>query len=155
MRRHLALLTCMLAACSTPYQEMGFSGGVEAQQITGTTYRIVARGNGYTGGTTIQDYTLLKAAETTRAAGGTHFMIVSSGDASSTGSITTPGHAQTSFVGNTAYTTFSPGSVTEFVKPGQDTYIRVFTVAPGQPPPQGALSADEIMQFVGTRVKRT
>jgi hypothetical protein len=40
------------------------------------------------------------------------------------------------------------------VKPGQDTYIRVFTVAPGQVPPPGVMSADEIMQFVGSRVKR-
>jgi hypothetical protein len=152
MRWHIPLLTCALAACSTPYQT--FAGGVESQQITGTTYRIVARGNGYTGGTTIQDYTLLKAAETTKAAGGTHFAIISASDASSTGTVTTAGHAQTSFVGNTAYTTFSPGNVYGYVKPGQDTYIRVFTVAPGQAPPPGVLSADEIVQFVGSRVKR-
>ena len=143
MRWHLLLLTCALAACSTPYQSMGFMGGVESQHITGTTYRIVARGNGYTGGTTIQDYTLLKAAETTKAAGGTHFAIISATDASSSGAVTTAGHAQTSFVGNTAYTTFSPGNVYAYVKPGQDTYIRVFTIAPGQAPPPGVLSADE------------
>lgn len=92
MRWHLPLLACALAACSTPYQTMGIMGGVESQQITGTTYRIVARGN--TGGTTIQDYTLLKAAETTKAAGGTHFAIISASDASSTGYVATAGHAQ-------------------------------------------------------------
>ena len=154
MRWHLPLLTCALAACSTPYQTMGFTGGVDSQQITGTTYRIVARGNAYTGGTTIQDYTLLKAAETTKAAGGTHFAIISASDASSTGYVTTGSTAQTSFVGNTAYTTFNPGSVYNYVKPGQDTYIRVFTIAPGQPPLPSTLSADEIVQFVGSRVKR-
>ena len=58
----------MLAGCSTPYQEMGFTGGVKSQQATADTYRIISRGNSYTSGTTIQDYTLLKAAETTRAA---------------------------------------------------------------------------------------
>jgi hypothetical protein len=133
MRWHLPLLACALAACSTPYQTMGIMGGVESQQITGTTYRIVARGN---------------------AAGGTHFAIISASDASSKGYVATAGHAQTSFVGNTAYTTFTPGDVYGYVRPGQDTYIRVFTVAPGQAPPPGVLSADEIVQFVGSRVKR-
>lgn len=147
------LMTLGVAACSTPYQEMGFMGGVKAQQVTQNTYRIVTRGNGYTGSTTIQDYTLLKAAETTKSAGATHFMIVSSGDATETASISTPGQAQTSFVGNTAYTTFSPGTTTNIIKPGQDTYIKVLTVATGHAPPQGAISADEVIQFVGARVK--
>jgi hypothetical protein len=61
----------IFAGCATKYQEMGFSGGVAAQQITADTFRIVARGNAYTGSTTVQDYVLLKAAETTKAAGAT------------------------------------------------------------------------------------
>jgi hypothetical protein len=147
-------LVLALGGCSTPYQEMGFAGGVVAQQMTANTYRILARGNGYTAGTTIQDYTVLKAAETTKQAGGTHFLIVSAADASSAGYITTPGQARTSVVGNTAYTTYSPGMVHQYMKPGQDVYIRVLTITPGQPPPPGAFSADEIIQFVGSRVKR-
>ena len=81
----------ILTACSTPYQEMGFSGGVAAQQMTSNTFRIVSRGNGYTSGTAVQDYTVLKAAETTKQAGATHFSIISAADASSTGHITTLG----------------------------------------------------------------
>jgi hypothetical protein len=143
-----------LAACSTPYQEMGFAGGVAAQQITANTYRIVSRGNGYTSATAIQDYTLLKAAETTRQAGGTYFLIISAADASSVGQITIPGTAQTHFVGNFAYTTYDPPTTHRYIRPGQDTYIRVLTVAPGQAPPPGAFSADEIIQFIGKRVPR-
>ena len=154
MRWRIALIAVVLAGCSTPYQEMGFAGGVKSQQVTGNTFRIVARGNGYTAGTTVQDYALLKAAETTKAAGGTHFKIVSGSDASSTGYIETSSTARTTVTGNTAYTTFNPGSVHRYVKPGQDTYIRIFTVAPEQSPPPGAVSADEIIQFVGSRVKR-
>lgn len=154
MRGLIFLGMLALAACSTPYQEMGFAGGVGAQQMTSNTFRIVSRGNGYTSSTTIQDYTVLKAAETTKQAGATHFAIISASDASSTRSITTPGHAHTSFVGNTAYTTYSPGMVHQYVRPGQDTYIRIFTVAAGQTPPPGAFSADEIIQFVGSRIKR-
>lgn len=131
----------------------GLRGGVKSQQITGNTFRIVSRGNAYTSNVKIQDYTLLKAAETTRAAGATHFMIVSSEDATRTGYIETASTARTTVSGNTAHTTFDPGAKIQLVKPGQDTYIRVFTIAAGQSPPPGSMSAAEIIQFVGSRVK--
>ena len=71
-------------------------GGVEAQQMTADTYRIVARGNGFTGSHAVQDFTILKAAETAKKAGATHFAIISASDASSTGAVVVPGQAQTS-----------------------------------------------------------
>ena len=37
-----------VGGCATKYQDMGFSGGVAAQQMTADTFRISARGNGYT-----------------------------------------------------------------------------------------------------------
>jgi hypothetical protein len=150
----LTLLLLALGGCSTPYQDMGFRGGVAAQRMTTDTYRIVARGNAYTGGLAIQDYTLLKAAETTKQAGATHFVIIRAADASRIGAFATPGQMQTSVVGNTAYTTYMPGMVHPYIKPGQDTYIQVFTIRAGQRPPTGVQSADEIIQFVGSRVKR-
>jgi hypothetical protein len=83
--RYLLILPfcLMLVACATRYQDMGFAGGVAAEQMTADTFRIIARGNAYTSGTTVQDYALLKAAETTKEAGGTHFMVISAQDASS------------------------------------------------------------------------
>ena len=155
MRIKIILLVLLLGGCATPYQEMGFSGGVIAQRMTTDTYRIVARGNAYTGATAIQDYTLLKAAETTKQAGATHFAIISASDASRAGAVVIPGQAQTSIVGNTAFTTYTPATAHNFIKPGQDTYIRVFTIPAGKMPPQGVLAADEIIQFVGSRVKRS
>jgi len=134
---------------------MGFTGGVASQQMTADTYRIVSRGNGYTGRTQVQDYTMLKAAETAKAAGGTHFKIVSAADATAQDAFVSPGQATTTFNGNTASTTYSPATVTPIIKPGEDTYIRVLTLAPGQKPPPDAISADEIIQFVGSRVKRS
>jgi hypothetical protein len=142
-----------LGGCATKYQEMGFTGGVAAEQITSDTWRILARGNAYTGGTRVQDFVLMKAAETTRANGGTHFIIGSSQDASREGAITTPGTAQTTFAGNTAFTTFSPGSVHTYVKPGQDAYVRVLKIPPGTQPPPGALDANEIIRFIGPRLQ--
>lgn len=152
----LLLIACLLslAGCATKYQPMGFTGGVAAQQMTADTFRIVARGNGSTASTTIQDYTMLKAAETTKEHGATHFLVVSAADASRTDQITTPGYAQTSFVGNMATTTYTPGMTETIFKPGQDAYIRILTLKPNQPAPPGAISAEEIMQFVGSRVQR-
>ena len=74
----------LLSGCATKYQDMGFTGGVAAEQMTKDTFRIKSRGNAYTAGTTVQDYVLLKADETTKANGGTHFILISAADASST-----------------------------------------------------------------------
>jgi hypothetical protein len=67
--------------------------------------------------------------------------------------ITTPGVAETTIHGNMATTTYSDVTTTEFIKPGQDAYIRVLKVAPGNSPPPGAISADETIKFVGPRVR--
>jgi hypothetical protein len=148
------IVVLAVAACSTKYQDMGFSGGVAAQQMTANTFRIVARGNGYTSSNTVKDYMVLKAAETTKQMGGTHFLVVSAGDASRTNYVATAGHARTTVVGNTAHTSYTPGSVYGIFKPGQDAFIRVLAVPNGSTPPPGAISADEIIQFVGARVRR-
>jgi hypothetical protein len=133
---------------------MGFTGGVTAEQMTADTFRIVAQGNAYTSSTTIQDYALLKAAETTKQAGGTHFTVISAQDASRVSVGQTPAVAQTNVIGSTAYTTYSPGASYTIVKPGENAYIRVLRLRPGEQPPAGAFLADEIIQFVGARVKR-
>ena len=67
---------CLIAACSTPYQEMGVTGGVTATKITETDYQIVSSVNGYTDRAVAEQYALLKAAETTYQAGYDHFIIV-------------------------------------------------------------------------------
>ena len=155
MRALVCLVVALAAsACSTKYHDMGLTGGVAAQQMTADTFRIIARGNGYTSSTTVQDYMLLKAAETTKQAGGTHFLVVSAADASRTNYVATAGRAQTTLVGNTAYTSYTPGSVYGIFKPGQDAFIRVLTIPNGSRPPPGAISADEVIKFVGARVTR-
>jgi len=152
----LAIISAIsLVACSTPYQEIGFAGGVSAFPMTADVYRIEARGNGYTKRTKMQDFTMLKAAETARAAGASHFMMISAADASSTGTIVTPGQAQTTFnpYTNTASTTYSPATAIPINKPGQDTYIRVLRIPPGQQAPPGAISADDVIATIGPRIK--
>ena len=71
-----ALTAPVLAGCASRYQEMGPTGGVTAAKMTEDVYRVSARGNALTEPTRIQDFVLLKAAETTLAAGRTHFVII-------------------------------------------------------------------------------
>jgi hypothetical protein len=106
----------------------GNPGGVRAQQISGDTFRIISRGNGFTSAEKVQDFTLLKAAEVTKSVGATHFAVVSEADASREHLVQTGGTAQTRFIGNTAYTQFTPGSSFRVKKPGEDVYIRVFSL---------------------------
>ncbi|MUZ74215.1 hypothetical protein GOZ90_16120 [Agrobacterium vitis] len=146
-------MTALLAGCQTKYQDMGFTGGVSAMPITSDTYRIVSRGNGYTDSTTVQDYSLLKAAETTLSTGNTHFLLVSGNDATSNTIGQTPGHMQTNIYGNTAYSTYTPGVTYNIVKPGQDLIIKLFNSAKG-PVPQGAFAAQDVYNNISPRVER-
>jgi hypothetical protein len=150
----LLAVTILLAGCSTKYQDMGFAGGVSAQQMTSDTFRIVARGNGYTDSTTVRDYAMLKAAETAKQHGASHFVLVGANDSSRVDQIMTPGTAQTTVTGSTAFTTYNPAQSIPIFKPGQDIYIRLVTVKQNESPPAGAISADEIVKYVGGRIER-
>ncbi|CAH1657159.1 CC0125/CC1285 family lipoprotein [Chelatococcus asaccharovorans] len=141
-----------LGACATPYQEMGFRGGVTAEQITGDTFRIAARGNGYTSNRTVQDYVLLKAAETAQQHGQTHFAILGLQDASS--SYTETRGAVSGSVGSSGFSGYGSSFTDTVIKPGQDTMIRIFTPSPSSPPIPGTFSAADIIRYVGSRVKR-
>jgi hypothetical protein len=145
----LICLSCMLSGCSTKYQDMGFMGGVTAQPVMTDVYRIVARGNGYTPKATVQDFVLLKAAETTLNAGGTHFVVLNESNQSKVEQ--TPATVNTTVYGDSAFTTYSRGST--FVKAGQDVMIRVLHLKPGESPPAGAFPAQDIAQTIGPRLK--
>jgi hypothetical protein len=159
--RILAIVCCLsLAACATPYQDSGFTGGVRSTRIDETTLQVSARGNAYTSSATIGQYVLRKAAETTLAAGYGHFQIVDSRDTSRSGVFVTPGTASTTTnmsaygMGNTAYgsatstTTYSPGSVTNFVKPGELVTVRMFKGPKPAGAPGGVYDAAEVVKFM-------
>lgn len=155
MRTMLLVLTLGLglSACATKYGEMGLTGGVKAEQVTSDIWRVIARGNGYTESSRVQDFVLLKYAELTLEQGGTHFVIAGSQDQASVGVVTTPGTATVNRIGNTAFVTSSPSYSETVVRPGQDAYVRVIKVAAGQQPPLGAFSAAEIDKIVGGRLR--
>lgn len=147
------LLAAGLAACGTQYQEMGLTGGVSAEPVMTDVYRITASGNAYTSSSKVQDFTLLKAAETTLEAGGTHFIVLDEADQTRLATAQTPGTMKTSVYGSTAFTTYTPGMTYNIVKPGQAAMIQVIRIAPGQTPPPGAFPAMDIVQTIGPRLK--
>ena len=53
----------MLASGATQYGDMGYTGGVRADQMTANPYRIVSRGNGFSDSTQVADFAIRKAAE--------------------------------------------------------------------------------------------
>jgi hypothetical protein len=146
------LLASVLAACSTTYGKMGFAGGVAAVPVTSDTYRVSARGNGFTDATTVQDYVLLKAAETAIGAGQTHFTIINNRDATSTS------YGQTSGSFNNwggGFVTYNPGITYDIVKPGEDLMVKVWTPKKGEVLPPNTFNAQEVYANINPRVKRS
>jgi hypothetical protein len=128
--------------------------GVQALQMSADTWRIEARGNGYTGANIVKDWMLLKAAETTKQQGGTHFVVVEQSDASTKSTTITPGARQSTLVGATRTSVYTPTVINRQMLPGQDAYIRVIKVAAGEAAPPDAKSADEIIKYIGGRIPR-
>jgi hypothetical protein len=95
----------MLGGCTTKYQDMGFAGGVEAEPVMTDVFRIIARGNGHTSADRVKDFALVKAADTTLAAGGNYFVIINAADRTNIATGQTAGIAQTNVIGHTAFTT--------------------------------------------------
>ena len=144
------LITVAVSGCSTTYGDMGYAGGVTAAPVTSDVFRISARGNGYTDATTIQDYALLKAAETTLAAGKSHFEVLNGRDATSSTTQQTAGSFNRGFYGSVVY---NPGFSYDIVKPGEDMMIRVFNA--GGSTPANSYRAQEVFDNINPRVKRT
>jgi hypothetical protein len=148
----IIIAAVMLGGCATRYHEMGLGGGVAAEQMTADTWRIRVVGNELTSPAAIQDYVLLKAAETAEAAGATHFQIISG-----TGTNGARRSTSKSYLGERRepYTTTIPRLGDAMIERGEDVYIRVLKLAPDQQVPgTNVFSAAEIIQFVGPRVKR-
>lgn len=139
-----------LAGCQTAYSEMTGREGVRAEPILDDVYRIRARGNIFTEAATVEDFILLKAAETTVAAGAKYFVIEEEKNRTTVMRERLPGY---SFSGSGTRMTI-PGASEDLVEPATDVKIRVLRLAPKAPVPKDALDADQIIANVGPRVKR-
>lgn len=166
MKRLLAIGAALLTtACATTYGELGglMDDGVAADRLTADTYRIRSRGNGATDPVLVHDYGLLRAAEMTKLACATHFIVEAGEDRTEVEESHTPA-SETRTVEKVkdkdgkekevVRITHTEESFSTTIRPGADFYIRTLQVPPGRTAPEGAVSADEILAHVGSRVKR-
>ena len=137
-RSVLVLSTVTLAGCATPYQDADTYGGVTAIPITEDSFLISARGNGFTDASTVQKFFLLKASETTLAAGATHFKIISSQDRTIVTYVT---EQTVNLPTKMIVKMYDPNLGYSMKKPGQDTLIEIFSLSEGMAPPPGSFSA--------------
>lgn len=107
-------IVLLLQACATTYQRMGFLGGVNSKPMTKDIFIVEAKGNSFTSESTIEDYLLLKAAETTIENKAKYFTILEKQDRSKVSPYTNPYNGVTSFN----------------YKPASSIYIKVFTIMP-------------------------
>lgn len=125
-----AVVFCALAGCtplSTPYTEEGLGGGVAATAVSADVYRVTAYGNGATTPAQIQDYVLLKSAETTKEKGAAYFSVVEDRD--------------------TSRTLFLNGQ--QMDRPAREMLIKI-----GNDNAPGAINAAETISTISPRVKR-
>lgn len=143
-----ALTLAVLSGCQTPYQEFGSAvqGGVSSEQIGYDRFRISAEVTAYTPVSRVSDYLQLKAAETTVQNGASHFVVESLSDASKTNIYATPGVVNCWGSGCIA----TPSTVQQLTNPGAVMIIRIVRTGTAQ----GAISAREIIDTIGKRIKR-
>ncbi len=147
MRLFILSILIILSGCATPYQQMGFFGGVDAVPVTNDVIRITVRGNANTGAATVQDYVLLKAAEVTKQRGCTHFAIISVQNASTSSAVSSGGY-------NAMIGMNTPIQTDVIVKPGQDAMVRILPVSASPQEKAAAIDAEQIIANIGSRVKR-
>lgn len=168
MKKALSTLLLMFVfGCATPYQEVGFGGGVSASVIDGKHVRISAKGNAFTDRAIIQEYALLRAAEETLALNKRYFAIVTSEDTTRYSQYTTPTQTQSTTSGTVTANTFGSttfgnyssntnttsygGQTYNFVKPGTDVIIRTFAEGEIDPAQSSVFDARAIMEHLGAK----
>ena len=135
----------LIAACSTPYQSGGFTGGFEEQQLAADTFIVSAKGNAFTSMESIKTYTLRRAAELAVANRYGYFVILEGGEHYKTGVITTPGTYQSTTTGSYTSGTYTPGTTTSIEKPRASITVKMFNL----PLPEGvnAYDAQEVLKY--------
>jgi hypothetical protein len=156
----MAALAAGLAGCATTYGEIGgWEGdGVSADRLTSDTFRIRGRGTARPDPALVQDFVMLRAAETMRAHCFSHFVVLEGADRTEVDEGSTPEEHTTRIVekvvdGKTEKVvtrSFTPGTSWVTVRPGQDVIVRGLR-APAGP---DAIAAAEVLAFVGPRVVR-
>lgn len=150
MNQILSLITLLLiSGCAYTYKESTTSA-----RITHDTFRVSVKGNEYNEYDEVHDFMLLKAAETAKEQGHSHFYFINVDDTTKTSVYSTPGTVSTTNVGGYTSMTYTPGYVGTSSEPGTSGMIKVFTPEEGAELPSGVFRADEIIQNIKPRIDK-
>jgi hypothetical protein len=139
--RWMVVCAVLAGGCAQGPGAMDFvTGGIGVSQdqsegrVVGRLYRISVPRSKFADSAAVEDYALVKAAQATKRAGGTHFLVVRG--AEETGGLAPPA---------------------ALLAPGADyvVYFRVLDIEPTGPVSASALSVDEILLFYGKRFAET
>ena len=144
-----ACLIAFLTACTTPYQQKGFTGGYSQVQLDNNSARVEFKGNGYTSRERVEVFLLYRCAELTAEKGYDYFVIAKT-DTENHQHIfqTTPGTFNATTTGSRgSYSTsgtYTPGQTVTFNK---RTAIAVIKMFKGEKPVDqpGAFIARELI----------
>ena len=101
----------MISACATNYQSSGFTGGYTETRLDENVFRVLFRGNGYTGRERAADFSLLRSAELTLKHGYKYFVIIDGSSWQRISATSASSSTTINFYGSsaTANTTYSDG----------------------------------------------
>ena len=167
-----------LAACATPYQANGLSGGFTDFSMGGNQHMIKVNGNGYTSSERATTIAYVRAADLAVSQGFTHFLILGFDESGRTYSQTTPGRATTSTFANaqtsgqatafqygnsatafgtantsmnaTSTTTYTPPQTNYVFKP--NTGMVVELISAEDPRVSNAIDAQGVLTSMGSKV---
>lgn len=135
-------------------------GGVKAEAISPDVYRISAKLNAYSDSARLQDFLLLRAADTATAAGAVGFVIDGSADASRAFAVTSQGPSTTTasaygapgMAYGMAQTNYSPSYTSVGIKPGGIMLIHLVR----EPVPEGLryMRAADVEAAIGPRLRK-
>lgn len=151
-----------LTACVTPYKPSGLGGGFSDSRLDAHTFRVHARGNGYTPADRVQNIALFRCAELTLTNGFDYFVLLDASNSATQAYYSTPStYTETTTATANAYgrtvvgqatTTgrYTPGVTIPVTRHGADVMFRAFAGA--KPPDPNAFDAMEVVRYLGPSV---
>ena len=147
----LSLALVLAAGCATQYQDMTLGLGVDSVPMGGGEHRISAKLNNLNKPGDLEDFLLLRAAETALDHGAAGFLVVGYLDDSRSGAVIVPGSSFTTLSGATATTTQMPGVVVSTRESAATMHIRLANAPLDDP---AYRDAEQIIAVIGPRVTR-
>lgn len=150
----IMVFSFVTSGCATPYQDMVLGQGVVAAPMGGDTYRISASVNTLNRPGDLEDFLLLRSAETARDAGLAGFVIMSQRDEtrSTTAIVAGTINSTATVIGGTAFatTTVLPAQQVVNSQPGASIMIRLSN----NPKEAGFFASAQLLSAIGPRVAR-